>query len=55
MNQQSRNDILWAPWRMEYIKAGKGEEIPKVKVAEGGDINCFICQACADVENDRKR
>ena len=50
------NDVLWAPWRMAYIKSDKKEEPRKVEVAQGGDPNCFICQAVADsTEYDRER
>ena len=51
-------DLLWAPWRMAYIKAedSDGDSNAKISVMEGGDPNCFICQGAADDrENDRKR
>ncbi|MBR5757506.1 MAG: HIT domain-containing protein [Thermoguttaceae bacterium] len=50
------NDVLWAPWRMAYNKSDAKEEPRKVEVAQGGDPNCFICQAVADsTEYDRER
>ncbi|MBP5621076.1 MAG: HIT domain-containing protein [Thermoguttaceae bacterium] len=49
-------DVLWAPWRMAYIKSDKKEEPRKVEVAPDGDPDCFICQAVADsTEYDRER
>ena len=51
-----QNDILWAPWRMAYIKSDKKEELRKVEVQSGGDPKCFICQGVADSsEYDRER
>ncbi|MDD3589360.1 MAG: HIT domain-containing protein [Thermoguttaceae bacterium] len=50
------NDILWAPWRMPYIKSEEQEEQRKVEVGAGADPDCFICQGVADsTEFDRER
>ncbi len=50
------NDVLWAPWRMAYVKSDKKEESRKIDVAPGGDPDCFICQGVADSpEYDRAR
>ena len=55
MENESKNDILWAPWRMAYIKSEKKETPAPVQVAPGGDPSCFICQAVADIEHDCER
>lgn len=56
MGNESNHDILWAPWRMAYIKSEKKDELPPVQVAPGGDPTCFICQAVADSpEHDLER
>ncbi len=50
------NDVLWAPWRMAFIKSEKQEATRLVDVWEGGDPNCFICQGVADdTKFDRER
>ena len=56
MEERSRLDLLWAPWRMAYIHS-EDDAVPEpVKVWDGGDPNCFICQAVADdPEKDRAR
>ena len=48
MDNKSKYDILWAPWRMAYIKSDKKDEPCSVEVLQGGDPKCFICQAVAD-------
>lgn len=56
MGKDVDRDVLWAPWRMAYITSDKKEETRSVVVAEGGDPNCFVCQAAADsAENDLER
>ncbi len=55
MENGPKHDILWAPWRMAYIKSEKKEEPTPVQVAPGGDPSCFICQAAADVEHGCER
>ena len=56
MENESKYDILWAPWRMAYIKSEKEENPTPVQVAPDGDPSCFICQAVADSrEHDRER
>ena len=56
MENGAKYDILWAPWRMAYIKSEKKDEPTPVKVAPGGDPACFICQAAADSpEHDCER
>lgn len=50
------NDVLWAPWRMAFIKSDKKEAARSVDVWEGGDPNCFICQGVADdIAYERER
>jgi len=46
-------DIVWAPWRLSYVTAERSENGQKqaVQVCDGGDPNCFICQAVADSGN----
>ena len=47
-------DIVWAPWRLSYVTSDTKDKPagePKLKVAEDGDPNCFICQAAVDAEN----
>lgn len=52
-------DNLWAPWRMAYIADaetdGQKQEKEQIAVLDGGDPDCFICQAAIDLEGDRKR
>ncbi|MGI6400938.1 MAG: HIT family protein [Thermoguttaceae bacterium] len=49
-------DILWAPWRMPYIKSNVKKELQPVQVAPDGDPECFICNAVADsAEHDCER
>lgn len=56
MGREVDRDVLWAPWRMAYIKSEKKEEPRSVVVAPDGDPNCFVCQAVADsAEYDRER
>ena len=47
-------DIVWAPWRLSYVTSDtkdKAADEPKLKIAEDGDPNCFICQAAVDSKN----
>ncbi len=50
---------IWAPWRLEYVQESSKEEKPspeKLIFEDGGDPNCFICQAVADSPiNDHQR
>ena len=56
MAEESRLDLLWAPWRMAYIHSEDEVKPAPVKVRDGGDPECFICQAVADdVANDCAR
>ncbi|MDO5309105.1 MAG: HIT domain-containing protein [Planctomycetia bacterium] len=49
------HDILWAPWRMAYIKSEQDDVLEPVETLPGGDPSCFICQAVVDTANDQKR
>ena len=57
------NDVLWAPWRMDFIADPHGEknadcDAESLRVFPGGDEKCFICQAIADdrgTEHDLRR
>ncbi|MDR1384879.1 MAG: HIT domain-containing protein [Planctomycetaceae bacterium] len=47
-------DIVWAPWRLSYITADlektkfQPAKEPQIQVLDGGDSQCFICQAVVD-------
>ncbi|MEX0679378.1 MAG: HIT domain-containing protein [Pirellulales bacterium] len=46
----SRNEQLWAPWRLAYVSgeaAAKTAQRALVKFLPGADEACFICQAVA--------
>ena len=48
----SQLDIVWAPWRLSYVTA-KPEDTtqkPTLQVLDGGDADCFICQAAVDAD-----
>ena len=56
MGNEVNHEILWAPWRMAYIKSDKDKEPSSVKTAPDGDSQGFICQAGADAwEHDCER
>lgn len=44
-DQEKRMELLWAPWRLPYVKAASG-----IKPAD--DDPCFICRGLTE-ENDR--
>ena len=48
-------DIVWAPWRLSYVTAESreknAEQNSTLRVLDGGDPNCFICQAAVDWDN----
>lgn len=50
------NEQLWAPWRLEYIVGDKSADQPceAGSLLEGADPSCFLCQAAAP-GNDQKR
>lgn len=51
-------DRIWAPWRLEYVQGDKKEptgDKQSLQLPPCGDIECFLCQAVADLANDRER
>ncbi|MDO5552486.1 MAG: HIT domain-containing protein [Planctomycetia bacterium] len=49
MTNEQRLDVIWAPWRYEYIQSpdkgpSPGEVAPE-QFLPGSDSNCFLCQA----------
>lgn len=50
-NLNSKMDIIWAPWRMAYIKPSEGEgpsePAEKLDFLPGAATDCFLCQAAA--------
>lgn len=46
----TQHEQLWAPWRLGYIKGGKGAaESPRdLDLPPDADPGCFICRALAD-------
>jgi len=59
MDNENRMDIIWAPWRMAYIKSNsekKDAEPEKLSFLPGADPSCFICQgAVSDPASDKDR
>ena len=56
MEENVKREILWAPWRMAYIKnADDAKPAPPPEVWPGGDPSCFICQAVVDESSERER
>ena len=59
----NKNDILWAPWRLEFITEDDAAKearkaASRMEVGPGCDPDCFICQAvadCHDADADRNR
>lgn len=53
------DELLWAPWRLEYIKnrpvdkQRELEEAARLKLRPGGDPGCFMCRAVVQ-SNDRE-
>ena len=52
---------IWAPWRLSYIVGEEGEEkdqgapgSDRLRLLEGADPKCFICQATADPDNPKR-
>jgi len=43
-------DVVWAPWRLSYV-TGDASGNPTPEVRDGGNPDCFICQAVVDSEN----
>ncbi|MDO4587610.1 MAG: HIT domain-containing protein [Planctomycetia bacterium] len=68
-DQPKKMEIIWAPWRMAYIKPNDSETNETDKITEkdslnqkelsilpGGEKDCFLCQAAADCsEHDGER
>lgn len=55
----SEFDILWAPWRLDFITEDEAtkkqrQEENRVPVGPDADAECFLCQAYADTK-DQKR
>lgn len=44
---ETNRDLLWAPWRMAYVTSNESKPVKPICVLEGGDPECFICQAAA--------
>ena len=56
MEKNVDREILWAPWRMAYIKnADDAKPAAPPKVWPDGDASCFICQAVVDESSERER
>ncbi|MDR1491186.1 MAG: HIT domain-containing protein [Planctomycetaceae bacterium] len=53
-------DVVWAPWRLSYITADSEKtkdqtaKEPQIQTLDGGDSQCFICQAVADSEQPER-
>lgn len=53
-------DRLWAPWRLAYITEDeklreKRTIADRVEVLEGGEVDCFLCQAVTDIGAEKRR
>jgi ATP adenylyltransferase len=47
-------DIVWAPWRLSYVTADANDnaaQCPALPLLDGGNADCFICQAAVDSDN----
>lgn len=56
----SRQERLWAPWRLAYVQScveeSKHAEQPaELELLDGADPECFLCQAVADRGAERER
>ncbi len=52
----TKQDILWAPWRMNYILGLDSEKTTKTKTDSGtsNESECFICHNLANPQDDDK-
>lgn len=57
MSDENKMDVLWAPWRMAYIGASETIEpelVPQERFLPDADPSCFLCQAAACDESQRR-
>lgn len=49
------HELLWAPWRLTYLKRGSPEpaSATPLELLPDGDENCFLCRDVAE-KNDRE-
>ncbi len=54
-NKTSREERIWAPWRIGYIvgESKTAEEFPTDQLLPGADPDCFLCR-CATTSERRK-
>ena len=51
----TRDEQIWAPWRLQYVQGDKAEPATQaLPFLEGADPRCFLCQAAVAGE-DRQR